>query len=76
MTTTETEAFEAMLAHHRALDEHVGIRVAALTGAVDCRESARGRGGRAGRLIWPTRCFPTPWPRSTPSTGSPELTPS
>ena len=34
MTITETEAFEAMLAHHRALDEHVDIRVAALTGAV------------------------------------------
>ena len=37
MTTTETEAFEAMLAHHQALDEHVGIRVAALTGAVASR---------------------------------------
>lgn len=35
MTNAETEAFETMLAHHRALIEHVGIRVAALTGAVD-----------------------------------------
>ena len=34
MTITQTEAFEAMLAHHRALVEHVGIRMSALTGAV------------------------------------------
>jgi uncharacterized protein (DUF2249 family) len=34
VTRTETEAFEAMLAHHRALTDHVGIRVAALTGAL------------------------------------------
>lgn len=34
MTITGTEAFEAMLAHHRALDEQVGIRVAAVAGAV------------------------------------------
>jgi hypothetical protein len=33
VTNTETGAFEAMLAHHRALEEHVGSRVAALTGA-------------------------------------------
>ena len=31
---TNTEAFEAMLTHHRTLVEHVGIRVAALTRAV------------------------------------------
>ena len=34
MTKTETGAFEAMLTHHRALEEHVGSRVAALTSAV------------------------------------------
>jgi uncharacterized protein (DUF2249 family)/iron-sulfur cluster repair protein YtfE (RIC family) len=34
VTITQTEAFEAMLAHHRALVEHVGIRMSALTGAV------------------------------------------
>ena len=34
MAITESEAFEAMLTHHRTLVEHVGIRVAALTGAV------------------------------------------
>ena len=34
MTNTETEAFEAMLAHHQALEENVAIRVAALAGAV------------------------------------------
>ena len=34
MTRTEHEAFEAMLGHHRALTDHVGIRVAALTGAL------------------------------------------
>jgi hypothetical protein len=32
VTGTETEAFEAMLTHHRALEENVGILVAALTG--------------------------------------------
>jgi uncharacterized protein (DUF2249 family)/iron-sulfur cluster repair protein YtfE (RIC family) len=34
VTIAQTEAFEAMLAHHRALVEHVGIRMSALTGAV------------------------------------------
>ena len=34
MMVTKNEAFEAILDHHRALAEHVGIRVAALTGAV------------------------------------------
>ena len=34
MTNTETEAFEAMLTHHRALEENVAVRVAALVGAV------------------------------------------
>jgi hypothetical protein len=32
VTNTETEAFEAMLAHHRALQGNVGILVAALAG--------------------------------------------
>ncbi|MHB1711252.1 MAG: DUF2249 domain-containing protein [Acidimicrobiales bacterium] len=36
---TETEAFEAMLAHHRALTESVSIRVAALTKAVAGRSA-------------------------------------
>lgn len=31
---TETGAFEVMLAHHRVLEEQVGVRVAALSGAV------------------------------------------
>src|SRR5665213_1852460 len=35
MTITQTEAFDAMLQHHRALDEHVGVRIAALVGAVE-----------------------------------------
>ena len=35
MTITQDEALEAMLRHHRSLDEHVGIRVDALVGAVD-----------------------------------------
>ena len=35
MTITQTEARDAMLRHHRTLDEQVGIRVAALGGAVD-----------------------------------------
>ena len=34
MTITQTEALEAMLRHHRTLEEHVGIRIAALAGAV------------------------------------------
>jgi iron-sulfur cluster repair protein YtfE (RIC family) len=34
VTNTETEAFEAMLTHHRALEENVRILVAALTSAV------------------------------------------
>jgi uncharacterized protein (DUF2249 family)/iron-sulfur cluster repair protein YtfE (RIC family) len=34
VTITETEAVEAMLTHHRSLDEHVGIRVAALSRSV------------------------------------------
>jgi iron-sulfur cluster repair protein YtfE (RIC family) len=33
VTNTETGAFEAMLAHHQALEENVAIRVAALAGA-------------------------------------------
>jgi len=35
MTITQTEARDAMLQHHRALDEHVGVRIAALVGAVE-----------------------------------------
>jgi uncharacterized protein (DUF2249 family)/hemerythrin-like domain-containing protein len=35
MTITQTEAFDAMLQHHRTLDEHVGVRIAALVGAVE-----------------------------------------
>jgi hypothetical protein len=35
MTITQTEARDAMLRHHRTLDGHVDIRVAALGGAVD-----------------------------------------
>ena len=35
MTITQTEAFDAMLQHYRALDEHVGVRIAALVGAVE-----------------------------------------
>ena len=35
MTITQAEALDAMLRHHRSLDEHVGIRIAALVGAVD-----------------------------------------
>ena len=35
MTITQSEARDAMLRHHRTLDEQVGIRVAALGGAVD-----------------------------------------
>ena len=35
MTITQTEAFDAMLEHHRALDEHVGARIAALVGAAE-----------------------------------------
>ncbi len=35
MTITQSEALDAMLRHHRTLDEHVGIRIAALVGAVD-----------------------------------------
>jgi uncharacterized protein (DUF2249 family) len=35
MTITQTEAFDAMLEHHRTLDEHVGVRIAALVGAVE-----------------------------------------
>lgn len=38
MTNTETEAFEAMLAHHRALQENVGILVAALAGTAAAAE--------------------------------------
>ena len=34
VTMTETEALEAMLAHHRALDEHMGARAAAVGRAV------------------------------------------
>jgi hemerythrin-like domain-containing protein len=34
VTNTETEAFEAMLTHHRALEENVGLLVAALTSTV------------------------------------------
>jgi uncharacterized protein (DUF2249 family)/iron-sulfur cluster repair protein YtfE (RIC family) len=34
MTITQTEALDAMLRHHRTLEEHVGIRIAALAGAV------------------------------------------
>ena len=39
MTRTEHEAFEAMLAHHRALTDHVGIRVTALTEALSANIS-------------------------------------
>src|SRR5664279_364410 len=35
MTITQTEAFEAMLQHHGALEEHVNVRVATLVGAVE-----------------------------------------
>src|SRR5665213_4385232 len=35
MTITQTEAFDAILQHHRTLDEHVGVRIAALVGAVE-----------------------------------------
>jgi uncharacterized protein (DUF2249 family)/hemerythrin-like domain-containing protein len=35
MTITQTEAFDAMLEHHRTLDEHVGIRITALVGAAE-----------------------------------------
>ncbi len=37
MTTSEIEAYEAMLAHHRELGEQVAARVAALRAAVDAR---------------------------------------
>ena len=35
MTITQTEALDLMLRHHRTLDEHLGIRIASLVGAVD-----------------------------------------
>ena len=38
MTNTETEDFEAMLAHHRALEENVMILVAALAGTAAAAE--------------------------------------
>jgi iron-sulfur cluster repair protein YtfE (RIC family) len=42
---TETDAFEAMLAHHRNLEKQVGERAAAVAGATASASGTRGPGG-------------------------------
>ena len=68
MTMTEAEALDAILAHHRALNERVSAGVTALAAAVTSgghyEQAAAGLVAYLGDEVLPTRR-----PRKTPYTG-------